>query len=181
MKNFIEAWNKQKAKSLAAADAADVFRARFASIYGPKKNPRIGTQNGPGAGSEDGDGGNADGNNARTGQDAPGAGTPTGTPPDGEEAVQTHFDTNPGDPGRDGDETGPENATERLPDNGEVPPEPAERARMSQESADGSGTNEDTPGTKKPVQARKSGNGKGRGKGNAGKRGQGKAGRGRKR
>lgn len=74
-----------------------------------------------------------------------------------------------------------ENAPERLPDNGEVPPDPAERTRMSQESEEVSGADEDTPGTKKPVQARKSGNGKGRGKGNAGKRGQGKAGQGRKR
>ena len=182
MQKLVEAMKRREREEAAKPkETAEAFRAKFASIYGPKKNPRIGTQNGPGAGSEDGDGGNADGNNARTGQDAPGAGTTTGTPPDGEEAVQTHFDTNPGDPGRDGDETGPENAPERLPDNGEVPPEPAERARMSQESADGSGTDEDTPGTKKPVQARKSGNGKGRGKGNAGKRGQGKAGRGRKR
>ena len=57
-----------------------------------------------------------------------------------------------------------ENATERLPDNGEVPPDPAERTRMSQESEEWSGTDEDTPGAKKTVQARKSGNGKGRGK-----------------
>ena len=50
-------------------------------------------------------------------------------------------------------------------------------ARTRQEREEGSGTDEDTPGTKKPVQARKSGNGKGKGK----VRGKGKAGHGRKR
>ena len=182
MQKLVEAMKRREREEAAKPkETAEAFRAKFASIYGPKNHTRTGTKDEPGSGSAGGDGGNAAGNDARTGHDAPGAGTPTGTPPDGEEAVQTHFDTNPGDPGRDGDETGPENAPERLPDNGEVPPEPAERARMSQESADGSGTDEDTPGTKKHVQARKPGNGKGRGKGNAGKRGNGKAGQGRKR
>lgn len=183
MQKLVEALKRREREEAAKPkETAEAFRAKFASIYGPKKNPRIGTQNGPGAGSEDGDGGNAAGNDAGTGQDAPGAGTPTGTTPsDGAKPVQANFDKIQGDPCRDGGETDPENAPERLPDNGEVPPNPEERTRMSQEREEGSGTNEDTPGAKKPVQARKQGNGKGRGKGNAGKRGKGKAGRGRKR
>ena len=162
MQKLVEALKrKEREEAAKPKETAEAFRAKFAEIYGPKKNTA--------------------GNDARTGQDAPGAGTQTGTPPNGEEAVQTNFDTNPGNPGQGAGENDPENAPERLPDNGEVPPDPAERTRMSQEREEGSGTDEDTPGTKKPVQARKSGNGKGRGKGNAGKRGQGKAGRGRKR
>ena len=178
MQKLVEALKRKEREDAAKPkETAETFRAKFAELYGPKKNPRIGTQNGPGDGSAGGDGGDTAGNDAGTGQEAPGAGTPTGTPPDGEEEVQTHFDTNPGDPGQGGGETDPENAPERLPDNGEVPPDPAERTRMSQEREEGSGTDKDAPGAKKPVQARKSGNGKGKGK----VRGNGKAGRCRKR
>ena len=181
MHKLVEALKrKEREEAAKPKETDDVFRKKFASIYGPKKDAKTGNKR-RGAvldGADGGDtAGNTAGNDAGTGQEAPGAGTPTGTPPDGEEAVQTHFDTNPGDPGQGEGETDPENAHERLPDNGEVPPDPAERTRMSQEREEGSGTDKDTPGAKKPVQARKSGNGKGKGK----VRGNGKAGRGRKR
>ena len=162
MQKLVEALKrKEREETAKPKETAETFRAKFAELYGPKKN--------------------AAGNDAGTGQDAPGAGTQTGTPPNGEEAVQTHFDTNPGNPGQGEGENDPENAPERLPDDGEVPPDAPGRARTRQEREDGTGTDKDTPGVKKPVQARKSGNVKGRGKGNAGKRGQGKAGHGRKR
>ena len=158
MQKLVEALKrKEREEAAKPKETAEAFRAKFAEIYGPKKNTA--------------------GNDSGTGQEAPGAGTQTGTPPNGEEAVQTNFDTNPGNPGQGEGENDTENDPERLPDNGEVPPDPAERTRMSQEREEGSGTDEDTPGTKKPVQARKSGNGKGKGK----VRGKGKAGRGRKR
>ena len=181
MQKIVEALKrKEREEAAKQVETADAFRAKFASIYGPKKDTRTGTQNGPGAGSKGAGVQDDAGNDAGTVQDAPGAGTPTGTPPDNAKPVQANFDLNTGDPGRDGGETDPENAPERLPDDGEVPPDPAERTRMSQEREDGAGTDEDTPGAKKPVQARKSGNGKGRGKGNAGKRVNGRAGKGKR-
>ena len=172
MQKLVEALKRKEREDAAKPkETAETFRAKFAEIYGPKKNPRIGTQNGPGAGSEDGDGGNADGNNARTGQDAPGAVTPTGTPPDARKPVQVNFDTNPGDPGRDGDETGPENAPERLPDDGEVPPDPS-RTRQDEPGERGAaGTGNHTPAAPKPSRGRKTGNGKGSGRAGAKRKG----------